>query len=181
MLPSWLRVPSTFHILMGFSTGRYEIRSHLSSWELMKLLVALESANTSRLAVVCVDLNSTGIHMDQYLLLYMLIFNALAPAMGVRHRENPPSCWTWLLWFWTHLTPFLIWLITLMCQNPHDSSWLRLMTHYLQIVPYNIITDVTMTHADSCLLTYLCHHDSYWLGSRHMFVQHKHLVLVYKP
>src|SRR6266702_7663457 len=28
-----------------------------------------------------------------------------------------------------------------------------LMTHYLPIVPYDIITDVTMTHADSCLLT----------------------------
>jgi len=29
----------------------------------------------------------------------------------------------------------------------------ELMTHYLQIVPYDIITDVTMTHTDSCLLT----------------------------
>src|SRR6266702_3092931 len=29
----------------------------------------------------------------------------------------------------------------------------RLMTHYLLNVPYDIITDVTMTHADSCLLT----------------------------
>ncbi len=27
-----------------------------------------------------------------------------------------------------------------------------LMTHYLRIVPYDIITDVTMTHAYSCLL-----------------------------
>ncbi len=35
------------------------------------------------------------------------------------------------------------------------------VTHYLQIVPYNIITDVTMTHADSCLLIHLHHHDSY--------------------
>ena len=55
------------------------------------------------------------------------------------------------------------------------------MTHYLQIVPYDIITDVTMTHADSCLLTYLRHHDSYRLRLRHVFVQHKHLVTVYKP
>ena len=31
-------------------------------------------------------------------------------------------------------------------------------------------------------LTYLIrHHDSYWLGLRHMFVQHKHRVLLYKP
>ncbi len=87
-----------FHILMGFSTGRYEIQSHLSSWELMKLLVALEWANTSCLAVACADLNNTGIHIDQYLLLYMLIFNALAPAAGIRHEENPPSCQTWCWW-----------------------------------------------------------------------------------
>ncbi len=26
------------------------------------------------------------------------------------------------------------------------------VTHYLRIVPYDIITDITMTHADSCLL-----------------------------
>ncbi len=30
----------------------------------MKLLVAPELANTSHSAVVCADLNSTGIHMD---------------------------------------------------------------------------------------------------------------------
>ncbi len=60
----------------------------------MKLSVALELANTSCLAVVCADLNSTGIHIDQYLLLYTLIFNALAPATGIRHGENPPSCQT---------------------------------------------------------------------------------------
>ncbi len=35
------------------------------------------------------------------------------------------------------------------------------VTHRLLIIPYDIITDVTMTHADSCLLTYLRHHDSY--------------------
>ncbi len=55
------------------------------------------------------------------------------------------------------------------------------LTHRLLIIPYDIITDVTMTHADSCLLTYLCHHDSYRLGLHHMFVQHKHCVLLYNP
>ncbi len=35
------------------------------------------------------------------------------------------------------------------------------VTHCLLIVPYDIITDITMMHADSCLLTYLHHHDSY--------------------
>ncbi len=54
------------------------------------------------------------------------------------------------------------------------------MTHYFRIVPYDIITDITMTHTDSCLLTYLHHHDAYLLGSRHMFVQHKHQLQVYK-
>jgi len=55
------------------------------------------------------------------------------------------------------------------------------MTHRLLIVPYDIITDVTMTHADSYLLIHLCHHDSYRLGLHHTFVQHKQPVLVYKP
>ncbi len=64
----------------------------MSNWELMKLSVALKSANTSRSAVACADLNNTGICMDRYLLLYMLIFNALAPAAGIRHEENPLSC-----------------------------------------------------------------------------------------
>ncbi len=54
------------------------------------------------------------------------------------------------------------------------------MTHRLPIVPYDIITDITMTHADSYLLIHLRHHDSYQLGSRHMFVQHKHCIPVYK-
>ncbi len=58
----------------------------------MKLSVAPELANTSLSADVCADLNSTGICIDQYLLLYMLIFNALAPAVDFRHAENPPSC-----------------------------------------------------------------------------------------
>ncbi len=58
----------------------------------MKLLVAPESANTSHSVVACVVLNRTGIHIDQYLLLYTLIFNALAPAVDFRHKENPPSC-----------------------------------------------------------------------------------------
>ncbi len=58
----------------------------------MKLLMAPESANTSHSAVACADLNSTGILIDRYLLLYMLIFNALAPAADFRHEENPPSC-----------------------------------------------------------------------------------------
>ncbi len=39
-----------------------------------------------------------------------------------------------------------------------------LMTHYLQIVPYDITTDVTMTHADSCLLITYVIPDSF-LGS----------------
>ena len=79
---------------MGVDTGRYEIWSCLSSWELMKLSVAPKSANTSLSAVMCVDLNSTGICIDRYLLLYTLIFSALAPAAGIRHRENPPFCQT---------------------------------------------------------------------------------------
>ncbi len=58
------------------------------------MLVAPESANTSLSAVACADLNSTRIHIDRYLLLYMLIFSALAPAVGIRHVENPPSCQT---------------------------------------------------------------------------------------
>ena len=56
----------------------------------MKLSVAPESANTFLLADACEDLNSTGIHIDRYLLLYMLIFSALAPAADFRHVENPP-------------------------------------------------------------------------------------------
>ncbi len=60
----------------------------------MKLSVAPESANTSLSADVCADLNSTGIRIDRYLLLYTLIFNALAPATDFRHVENPPSCRT---------------------------------------------------------------------------------------
>jgi len=50
------------------------------------------------------------------------------------------------------------------------------MTHYLPIVPYDITTDITMMHADSCLFTHLRYHDSYLPESHHMFVQHKHLV-----
>ncbi len=83
-----------FHMLIGLSIGRQEICSRLSSWELIKLSVAPELANTSLPTVVCADLNSTGIHIDQYLLLYTLIFSALALAMGVRHGENPLSCRT---------------------------------------------------------------------------------------
>src|SRR6266702_7006339 len=45
--------------------------------------------------------------------------------------------------------------------TPMTHSDSRRVTHHLRIVPYDIITDVTMTHADSCLLTYLHHHDSY--------------------
>ncbi len=58
----------------------------------MKLSVAPELANTSLSADVCADLNSTGMHIDRYLLLYMLIFNALAPAADFRHVENPLFC-----------------------------------------------------------------------------------------
>ena len=94
MFLSWLSVPSTFQILIGFGTGRQDIRNLLSSCEFIKLSVAPESINTSLSAVVCVDLNSTGILMDRYLLLYTLIFNALAPAADFRHEENPLSCRT---------------------------------------------------------------------------------------
>src|SRR6266702_1616580 len=48
----------------------------------------------------------------------------------------------------SHMTHYLTHAGTPMT---HTDS--ELMTHYLQIVPYDIITDVTMTHADSCLLT----------------------------
>src|SRR6266702_8904089 len=75
----------------------------------MKLSVAPESANTSHLAVVCADLNSTGIHMDQYLLLYMLIFNKaehesrlLTGTHGLT-RENThhePDPWIWIYSQW---------------------------------------------------------------------------------
>ncbi len=37
-------------------------------------------------------------------------------------------------------------------ENPMTRIDSELMTHCLLIVPYDIITDVTMTHADSCLL-----------------------------
>ncbi len=48
----------------------------------------------------------------------------------------------------SHMTHYLTCAGTPMTHT--DSG---LMTHYLRIVPYDIITDVTMTHADSCLLT----------------------------
>src|SRR6266702_1805234 len=38
------------------------------------------------------------------------------------------------------------------CQNPMTHSDSGRVTHYLRIIPYDIITDVTMTHTDSCLL-----------------------------
>ncbi len=97
MAPSWLWVPLMFHILMGFWMGIQEICSLLSNCWQMKLLVAPELANTSHSAVACADLNRTGICIDWYLLLYTLIFNALAPAAGLRCEENPPSCQTWCL------------------------------------------------------------------------------------
>ncbi len=46
----------------------------------------------------------------------------------------------------------LIWLITLHVPKPHESFWLRPMTRCLLIIPYDIITDVTMTHTDSYML-----------------------------
>src|SRR6266702_83978 len=49
--------------------------------------------------------------------------------------------------FFSHMTHYLTHAGTSMT---HTDS--RLMTHYLRIVPYDIITDVTMMHADSRLL-----------------------------
>ncbi len=47
----------------------------------------------------------------------------------------------------SHLTHYLT------CADPMTHTDSYSVTHRLQIVPYDIITDVTMTHADSCLLT----------------------------
>src|SRR6266702_5142223 len=82
--PSWLCVPSTFQICMGFSTGRYPILSLWSTFLDIKLSVAPESIRTSLSAIACADSNKTGIHMDRYLLLYTLIRKALAQAAGFR-------------------------------------------------------------------------------------------------
>src|SRR6266702_4463718 len=86
--PSWLWVPSTFHILIGVSTGRYPIRSRWSRFFEMKLSVAPESTRTSLSAVACADSNRTGIRIDRYLLLYTLIRNALAQAAGFRRLRK---------------------------------------------------------------------------------------------
>ncbi len=48
---------------------------------------------------------------------------------------------------------YLLDSLRLCAEDPMTHSLLRSVTHHLQIVPYNIITDVTMTHTDSCLLT----------------------------
>src|SRR6266702_2844245 len=80
MVPSWLWVPSTFQIFMGVSTGRYPILSRWRRFLDMKLSVAPESTRTSRSAIACADSNRTGIHIDRYLLLYMLIRNAFTQA-----------------------------------------------------------------------------------------------------
>ncbi len=48
---------------------------------------------------------------------------------------------------YSHMTHYLTHAGTPMT---HSDS--ELMTHYLQNVPYDIITDVTMMHAYSCLL-----------------------------
>ena len=71
------------------------------------------------------------------------------------------------------------------CRDPHDSYWLR--THD------SLLTNRSIWHH------YWRHYDAHWLmlthyirhswlipriwilGSHHMFVQHKHPVLVYKP
>ncbi len=70
---------------MGVSTGRYAIFNQWSRFLEMKLLVAPELIRTSCSAIVCADSNKTGIRMDRYLLLYMLICSALAQAAGFRH------------------------------------------------------------------------------------------------
>ena len=55
----------------------------------------------------------------------------------------------------SHMTHYLT-----CAETPMTHTDSGLITHYLQIVPYDIITDVTMTHADSRLLINLRHHDS---------------------
>ncbi len=50
--------------------------------------------------------------------------------------------------FFSHMTHYLT-----RAETPMTHTDSRLMTHYLRIIPYDIITDVTMTHADSYLLT----------------------------
>ncbi len=106
MVPSWLCVLPTFQILIGVSTRRYPILSLWSRFLEIKLSVAPKLTRTSLSAVACADSNKTGIHMDQYLLLYMLIHSALAQAARFRCWENP-FCQTirwwsspWLLLFW---------------------------------------------------------------------------------
>src|ERR1700754_3718227 len=76
---------------MGCETSRVEIWSRLSREEQMKFSVAPESIGTCRSAVVCADLNRTGIRIDRYLLWYTLRFKALAQAAGFKRRENPLS------------------------------------------------------------------------------------------
>lgn len=74
---------------MGWSVGSWEIWSQLRSVAQMKLSVVPESINTVLSAVGCADLNKTLIHIDQYLLVYMLSFLALALAAELRPSENP--------------------------------------------------------------------------------------------
>ncbi len=65
--------------------GSVAILSQWSKFLHMKLSVAPESIRTSLSAVACAVSNNTGIRMDLYLLLYMLIRSALAQAVGFRH------------------------------------------------------------------------------------------------
>ncbi len=71
-----------------FNWGFYWKVGDLELWSKffeMKLSVAPKLTRTSLSAIACADSNKTGIHMDQYLLLYMLIRNALAQAARFRH------------------------------------------------------------------------------------------------
>ncbi len=67
-----------------------------------------------------------------------------------------------MLRFQTRLISLLNYLTHYLTRaNPMTHSDSDSMTHRLLIIPYDIITDVTMTHTDSCLLIHLRHHDSY--------------------
>src|SRR5271170_4109682 len=87
--PSWLWVPSTFQIRIGWVTSRVEIWSRLSNEEQTKLSVAPESMRTCHSAVACADLKRTGIRIERYLLWYTFRFKALAQAAGFKRRKNP--------------------------------------------------------------------------------------------
>ncbi len=67
--------------------------------------------------------------------------------MGIHWKDAParPPCYDPDTF---HL-PYPHDLLRLRAGNPYDSFLTQTHDSYLQIVPYDIITDVTMTHADS--------------------------------